>query len=206
MTGYRMITQSLLAHNTGQVSMAKILWMGFRFDARYVAFVSLVTLLLGFFPGLHLFRSRAGKRFGITLYTVFAAILLLVYGFDFASQITFNTRIDGALITELLSNSGRAPKLFANTPWIIILLLTGVGTWLLYMLIRFLHKLVSNTKSTDNKAMRIFWQVLVTLGFAIIIYGSIGGPSLSYKTALLLENKNAAKMAINAFEALRHPF
>ncbi|HSC53874.1 MAG TPA: hypothetical protein VLC98_09650 [Phnomibacter sp.] len=186
--------------------MAKILWMGFRFDARYVAFVSLVTLLLGFFPGLHLFRSRAGKRFGITLYTVFAAILLLVYGFDFASQITFNTRIDGALITELLSNSGRAPKLFANTPWIIILLLTGVGTWLLYMLIRFLHKLVSNTKSTDNKAMRIFWQVLVTLGFAIIIYGSIGGPSLSYKTALLLENKNAAKMAINAFEALRHPF
>jgi len=204
MMAYRIITQSIFTKDIGNVHAAKIWWMGFRFDFRYVAVVALLVFLTGFLPGLHLFKSPTGKRIGIILFTVFAAIMFLVFGLDFAHQITFSSRVDAAIFTDLIKHSSRASTLYASAPWVIILLLAGVGTWLMYLIIRFVHHIIGKTKASDNKAMRIFWQASVILLLVFALYGRVGSDPLSYKIAVALGSEAAANVAINAFEAIRH--
>lgn len=204
MMTYRVITQSVFTKNIGDVPLAKIWWMGFRFDFRYVGMVALIVMLIGFLPGMHLFKSQTGKRVGIVLFTVFAAFMFLLYGLDFAHQIAFSSRVDAAIFSDLFSNSSRATALYASAPWVIILLLSGVGTWLVYLVIRFLHHSIGQTKASDNKTMRMFWQVSFILLLLLSLYGRVGTDALSYKIALALGNEAAANVTINAFEAIRH--
>jgi hypothetical protein len=204
MMAYRVITQSVFTKDIGDVPIAKIWWMGFRFDFRYVGMVALLVLLLGFLPGMHLFKSQTGKRVGIILFTVFAGVMFLLYGLDFAHQITFSTRVDAAIFSDLLQHTSKASTLYASAPWVIILLLAGVGTWLMYLIIRFLHHTIGQTKASDNKTMRLFWQVSVILLLLMSLYGRVGTDALSYKIAMALGNEAAANVTINAFESIRH--
>jgi hypothetical protein len=204
MMAYRVVTQSIFSKDIEQVPAAKIWWMGFRFDFRYVSIVALLVLLIGFLPALHLYKSIAGKRIGIVLFTLFAFIMLMVFGLDFAHQITFSTRIEASIFSDIISHTGKATTIYSSAPMVIILLLIGVGTWLMYLIFRFIHHRVGKTKASDNKAMRIFWQTSVLLLLLFGLYGRLGTTPLSYKIALQLGNEAAANVAINAFEAVGH--
>lgn len=204
MMTYRVITLSIFTKDIGEVPAAKIWWMGFRFDFRYVAVVALLVVLIGFVPNLHLFKSITGKRIGIVLFTLFTAIMLLTFGLDFAYQITFSKRIEASIFSDLISNTSKASSLYTSAPWVIILLLAGVGTWLMYLIFRFFHHALGKIKSSDNRSMRIFWQVSVIMLLLLALYGRLGKEPLSYKTANAMGNAAAANATINAFEAIRH--
>ena len=204
MTGYRLFVYALFASETAPATVGQLLWLGFKFDLRYVSLFSLPVLLAGFSAPLHLFKSSAGKKFGLIVFTVFSTLLLLLYGVDVANLIAYNEHASGATFNELIRQQAADKKLTTDAPWVIILLLAGVGAWLMYLLHRLLHHMIGVRKGSDNKTMRLFWQGLTTLICVAALYGNIGTKPLQYQDARQWKNEQAATVALNVFECIVH--
>lgn len=204
MMAYRLFVYALFAPETAPAGVGQLLWMGFKFDLRYVSLFTLPVLLVSFNGSLHMFKSSAGKNFGMIVFTVFSSLVLLLYGIDMANLIAYNEHASGQTLNELIRQQAADKKLLTDAPWVIILLLIGVGAWLLYLLHRLLHHVIGVKKGSDNKTMRLFWQGLTTLICVAALYGNIGTKPLQYNDAKQWKNDQAATVALNVFECMLH--
>lgn len=204
MMAYRLFVLALFAPEPAPASVGQLLWLGFKYDLRYVSLFTLPVLLASFSGSLHLFKSSAGKKFGIIVFTIFSSLLLLLYGIDVANLIAYNEHASGETFHELIRQQAADKKLMTDAPWVIIILLAGVGAWLLYLLHRLLHHAIGVKKSSDNKTMRLFWQGLTLLICVAALYGNIGTKPLQYNDAKQWKNEQAATAALNVFECMAH--
>lgn len=204
MTAYRWFVYAFFATAIAPAGLGELLWMGFKFDLRYVSLFTLPVLLVSFSSSMHVFKSRLGKTFALSLFTIFSSLLLLLYGLDIASLIAYNEHASSASFAELIRQQEADKKIITNVPWVIIVLLAGVGSWLLYMLHRYLHHIIGAQKRGDSKGMRIFWQGLVLVICVAALYGNIGSQPLRYNDAKKWQNKQAATVALNVFESVFH--
>lgn len=200
MTTYRLLVHYLFAPEIAPASLGQLMWLGFKFDLRYVSLFSLPVLLVSLTKGLHLFKSRAGKKTGLTLFTVFTTLLLVFYGLDVANLIAYNEHASSGTFSEIIRQQTEEKRLMTEAPWVIILLLAGVGSWLLFLMHRLFHHLIGKSKSTDNKTMRFFWQGLTALLILAALYGQIGNQPLGLSDAMQWKNNQAATVALNVFE------
>ncbi len=204
MSGYRMVTKSIFSPDIAPASYARVLWLGFRFDCRYVALVSLPVMLIGLAPGLHLFKTRSGRAMAIFFFTLFGTLLLLTYGIDLAYQISFNKRLEASILGDLWKGSEQGMLFRQNAPWLTIFLLAGVGSWLIYLFLKLTHHLGSKGKYSANKTMRAFWQILLVLLLVFCIYGRMGRTPLKYSHAGQLGNEKATGVTLNPFQSIWH--
>jgi hypothetical protein len=198
MTLYRMLTLSLLKIDLGSFSLNEAVWLGFRFDLRYVASVALLLFLLSFVPSLHPFKHRKGKRLLTIVYTIFIGLFLLLYAGDFLTQLVFGKRLSAQTIAWFQEQ----PEQIKSTPWVIVVLLMGVGTWLAYMLARALHRLQDKSKSTGTSVLRMFWQGLTLIMLGVCIYGSLDNAALRVKNTHAASQATATDFVINPIESL----
>ncbi|MCU0333499.1 MAG: hypothetical protein MUF62_00460 [Chitinophagaceae bacterium] len=202
MSLYRLLLCMLFTPDTAPVPLWQVLVLGLRYDARWVAAISAPLLLLGLLPGLHLYKRSTGKWLALIAYTVFAGFMMALYGLDFAHLISFNERVDGQVWAHFTSDSEQSIGFRQNAPWMIIVLLAGVGTWLLYFIIHWLHRRIGKPRSSDDKAMRLFWQVLTLVLLLFALYGRPATSPLSGAAAAALPSADARKAALNPFETL----
>jgi hypothetical protein len=198
MTVYRMLTLSLLKIDLGSFSLNEAAWLGFRFDLRYVACIALVLFVLSFIPSLHPFKHRKGKRLLTIIYTVFMGIFLILYAGDFLVQLAFQKRLSD----ETIQWSRDQPEKISSTPWVILVLFAGVGTWLAYVIARALHRLQEKSKSVGTAVLRLFWQGLMLAGLLVCIYGSLDSASLRVKNTHAAADAVVSSFVINPIESL----
>ncbi|HSR38045.1 MAG TPA: hypothetical protein VLL95_03970 [Phnomibacter sp.] len=198
MTVYRMLTLSLLKIDLGSFSLNEAAWLGFRFDLRYVACIALVLFALSFIPSLHPFKHRKGKRLLTIIYSVFIGILLILYAGDFLVQLAFEKRLS----VQTIQWSQEQPEKIRSTPWVILVLFAGVGTWLSYVVARALHRLQEKSKSVGTSVLRMFWQGLTLAGLTVCIYGSLDNASLRVKNTHAANDAVVGSFVINPVESL----
>jgi hypothetical protein len=178
------------------------LWMGFRFDCRYAGGISLLVMLLGYLPGLHVFKRSAGKALGLTLYTVLTFGLLALMVVDFASLITYQTRVDASLLADLIRQTPRGRLVLKEVPLVTMLVGAGILSWIFYMVIRFMHHILNRSRSNLDKGMRIYWQALTISIFLICLHGRIGLTPLRPAMTRTLSTPYAQALALNPPEAV----
>jgi hypothetical protein len=184
------------------MSLLRTFWMGFRFDCRYAGGISLLVLLIGFLPGMHIFKRGTGKAAAMFIYSFFTLGLILLSAADFASLLTFRTRLDATLLTDLVKQTSRGKLLVKSIPWVTILIASGVITWIFFMIIRYMHYVISRTKSTLDRGIRIYWQTLTILLFVLCMYGRIGYTPLSPDIARHLDTPYEQLLSLNPVESL----
>jgi hypothetical protein len=203
MMAYRLITQPIFSPDLEPVSLGRVLWLGFRYDLRYVSALVLAVVVMGLIPDFHVYRSHLGRNIALVLFTLFAGLLFFLYGADLAYQISFNQRLSLGIFEEWRRNTPAAIAYRNNSPWIIIFLVMGVATWLVYLFIRYSHRWIGKWKHADDRMLRIFWQVLVVVVLSFCIYGRPGSEALSIRNAKALHNEAATNAALNPFESVR---
>lgn len=198
MTIYRLLTFSLLKIDLGNFSMNEAVWLGFRFDLRYVASIALLIFAISFVAPLHPFKHRKGKRLALVMYTVLMGVLLVLYAGDFLLQLAVEKRLSAAA----LDLAFKQPEKIRSTPWVIMLLMAGVGTWLAYVVARALHKVQDKSKSVGTTTLRLFWQGLTMLVLIVCIYGSLDNTALQVKNTHAAANAAARDFVINPIESI----
>lgn len=175
-------------------------WLGFRFDARLVATVSLAMLLLSFLPGMHFFKHRKGKKTAQFFYAVFAAALLLFYAADLVSLLSGRTRLNAAFISEIFSMvPGKLH--WSKGPWVTMLVITGVMVWLFIIITGRLHAVISHSPGKGDKKTRVYWQALLFVVCVLLMYGRVGLSPLSAAGILKAENSPATQLALTPPES-----
>lgn len=193
-----MLTLSLLKIDLGNFPMNEAAWLGFRFDLRYVACIALLLFAVSFIPALHPFKHRKGKRLALSVYTFLMALLLVLYACDFLSQLVFEQRLTG----QSFELATQQPDKIRSSPWVILALMAGVGTWLVYAVARGFHHMQDKSKSTGNTVLRMFWQGLTLVTLAVSIYGSFDSNSLQVKNTCAASNAAAKAFVINPGESV----
>jgi hypothetical protein len=202
MSLYRLLLCLVFTPNTSPVPLWQVMVLGMRYDARWVAAISAPLLLLGLLPGLHLYKRNSGKWLALIAYAVFASCMMVLYGIDFAYLISFNERVDGRVWAHFTGDSEQSIGFRQNAPWVVIVLLAAVGTWLVYFIIRWLYRRIGEWRSSDDKAIRLFWQVFAISLLLFALYGRPATSPLSSAAAAALPSVDARKAVLNPFETL----
>jgi ABC-type multidrug transport system fused ATPase/permease subunit len=180
----------------------KSFWMGFRFDFRIVASITLLLLLFSFVPGVHFFRRQAGKRLALLVYGLSMAGVFTLYALDLAHLLITRQRIDTQIVHSIKVGNKAGQEFLNTTPWITLALVVAVAVWLLLMLAGALHTAIGKQKSGEEAWVRIYWQVMLVLLCLLGLYGRLGRQPVHGGIARLLNHTAAERLALNPVQAV----
>ncbi|MEY4938510.1 MAG: hypothetical protein RIQ93_245 [Verrucomicrobiota bacterium] len=193
------------AFSANQVTLSRAwpaFWLGFRFDARVVAAALLPALLLGGIPGLRPFRDKGGRRFWVSAFSVFSALLIALYVVDYLHFRYLNQRLNASVLGFLTDAGISARMAWESYPviWIGIgMALAGGGAaWAIARL----HGLAAAAGSgPERRAVRATWSVAAVLLCLLGIFGRASQYPLRWSDAYNLRSEAAAHLALNPVES-----
>lgn len=174
---------------------------GFLFDARWVAIASLFMFLLSFWPRLHFFKWKEGKKMAVVIYGILFFFLVLLYAADVAYLHSFGQRLQGSLISDTAKGTEKWQVYKTGNMWWLLLLVIAMLTWSFIVAIIKAHKAIHKTRSRDNSGARLFWQILLAVICGIAIYGNIGRRPLSASALSGTLAPSAWQLSLNPFES-----
>ncbi len=204
---YRLSSYFLLQVNLEGTSFLKPFITGLRFDLRWVAIILLPAIFVSLLPGFHFFRTRVGKHSSLYVFTIISPILLLGIGYDFLTQMVFEKRLGRETLNWIFAGQHELKIIYNETPWLVVLILAGVGTWLAYRFASLTHRALRKGRTSQtNKRQRLFWKIAAVLLLAFLIYGSLNPRPLNMAELSRLSNDAARTWALNPFQSLFSSF
>ncbi|HEY4148658.1 MAG TPA: sulfatase-like hydrolase/transferase [Chitinophagaceae bacterium] len=175
--------------------------LGFRYDAREVAIVCLLLLLLGSAPPLHPYNTRRGRVISLTL--VFIALLgiTIFYVFDFLHFRYLLQRLNASALSFLEDAKISGSMVWQTYPVLRILLGMILAMIVLYWLLKKLFYKAGKRPYTGGKAARIGWGIGAFLICALGIFGRAGQYPLRWSDAFDLGSDFKSNLALNPFQS-----
>ncbi|TAD86356.1 MAG: hypothetical protein EAY75_08520 [Bacteroidetes bacterium] len=186
----------------GQPEFYRSLWMGFRFDCRIVGGITLLLLLISFLPGVHFFKRSWPQRLAMVVYGLAAALLFSLYALDLAHLFITKQRLDLQTIYNIKVGNADGVAFVKTTPFVTLGLIVAISVWVFLLVVAFIHRRIGRQNSSDERWVRIYWQVMFCLLSLVGIYGRIGKEPLHPGIAKLLPSAQAQTLAVNPLEAL----
>jgi hypothetical protein len=177
------------------------LWSGFRYDLRYVSFVTILVMLFGLLPDLHPFKRSLGKKIALILYSAFAAGMLLLYAADIIYIISFDERLNGSLVYNLKHNTQVAKLFWHNTPWVTVAIAIAVIVWLFWLLASVIHRTIQKKVKASHSGSRIYWQAMVFAVCLAGLHGHLGRKPLSVEITRQSKDSYVLFLAVNPPQA-----
>ena len=193
--------QSMIKHNLPTTLIGKTFLLGFRFDARIVGIVALISLLFSFIKPIHPFETALGKKIAFTLWGLAAILLCFFYAIDFANYSYLSQRLNASLLNYMEDASISMSMVWQSYPVISIIFGILVAFLLIFLFIRFTHKQIAAIKYTRNKKVQSTWSIALFLVLALAIFGRIDQYPLRWSDAFSLNNDYAANLALNPVQS-----
>lgn len=175
--------------------------LGIRYDARIVSIFSLVLLLAGSIPSLNPFRSSRAKKFWIFFATLFGAILIVFYVFDFMHFRYLSQRLNASALSFLEDTRISSAMVWQTYPVIRILIGIVVVIFVFRWIIKFLYKKIARSLVNCTKLQRVSWSIACLLLFGLLIFGRAGQYPLRWSDAFNTGNDFQANIALNPFQS-----
>ena len=177
------------------------MWLGIRFDLRSVGILALLIFLLGSIPALDPFKTSMGKSLSLIILIIASFLFFFFYAVDFAHYSYLSQRLN-AWVLNYLQDTGISMKMvWESYPVVKILILIILGTWLLFLLIKFLYRKINKIDVIIRRGPAILWSVIFVLVIALAIFGRIGQFPLRWSDAFSLGNDYEANLALNPFQS-----
>ncbi|MFT4061352.1 MAG: LTA synthase family protein [Edaphocola sp.] len=186
---------------TGSIPLAKVLFMGLRYDARIVAIPVLLLLLLSCFQKTSLFSGQAGYKIYKTAWWLFALLLALFYAFDFGNYAYLNQRLNAGLL-GLMANPLTALQMLWQTYHVVpILIGLALGLSVMLWAAKKIYKRCERLPVVGIKPLRMGYGVALLLLCALCVFGRAGQFPLRWSDAFALGNDYASNAALNPFQS-----
>ena len=175
--------------------------LGLRFDARIVAVIGLVMLLLSLIPFLNPFKNNKAKKIWTIILSIVFGIFLLVYIADFYHYDYLQQRLNASVINFLpdaaisFKMMKESYPLLSISIGIIILLI--LFTWVNKKILYSLGKQAGLSDRKNNK----YYFIVAALFMAVIIFGKVGQYPLRWSDAFSLGDDFKGNAALNPFQS-----
>lgn len=176
--------------------------LGAAFDMRVVAIIILFIYTLSFWPGVHYFKTKVGKKLALWLFGLSLAIVHIFNMADIVHLKCFKARLNGSIIPELAKHTPKGSLFMSKIEWMPMLASMVVIVWLFLFLVNKAYKLIAKMRGTDRPGMRIGWQLVIFLCCGIFIYGGFRARPLSIGSALKSHNSAVVQLALTSFESV----
>lgn len=175
--------------------------MGFRFDAREVAILCVLLLLLGSLPFLHPYNTRRGRVLALTLLFIALLWIVIFYVFDFLHFRYLLQRLNASALSFLEDAKISGGMVWQTYPVVRILLGMIIAVAVLYWLAKRLFRKAGETPFTGGKASRVAWGIGIFLVCGLCIFGRIGQFPLRWSDAFDLGSDFKSNLALNPFQS-----
>lgn len=206
MQGYRLLLiglfrDSLSIESANSFEPLPAILLGARYDARLVALVCLVSLLVSWIPRMHPFRDEGGKNAAKIWLMVAGSLFILFYLADFLHFTKSGQRLDGLNIVSIFNGNTKVSSIFKGMPVMLLLLGVLLLMFLWWLSLSGLYSLSGNLKGVSEPPIRSFWHILFVVIFLLLIHGSVSLKSLANSDLQMLHSAFGQEIALNPFQA-----
>lgn len=185
--------------------LSTVLFLGFRFDARYVCIFLTLLFLLCIFNFSNPFKKMMGRKIALTLIGIVVVWMGVFYITDFANYAYLKTRMSSDLLNLLGDGKSEAIGMMWES-YPIIKMLIGLILFcvVFYQIFKRLFLKISkqaNEAPTPVKSAKIVSGILFFLLMFIGIFGKFNQFPLRWSDAFALGDNTASNMALNPFQS-----
>ncbi len=144
---------------------------GMLMDLKFISVATLVLWLLGQVPGLHFFKTHAGKHTGRWLMTFFILVLLVCLALDFGALYGYGKHLNTKILGGWLS-ADKQPDDKPGMPLLPLLIAISLATWLSYMFFGWLHKIFQKGHVRSKGGSRFFMQTAFVMACVILLFAN----------------------------------
>jgi phosphoglycerol transferase MdoB-like AlkP superfamily enzyme len=175
-------------------------WLGFLYDAKWIALLLFPIALLSVYPKFSPFFSERNKRLW-SYYLAFATLFVLFfYGADFGNFSYNHTRINASALNFAEDPAISFKMLWQSYPMVWIFLALILSVILLFRLFKRTHVRTTRNNSQENIVYRKRWHAATLLILLWCIYGLFSLSPLKWKDAFLLNDNFKSYVALNPLQ------
>lgn len=186
--------------NESVASLLPSFWLGFLYDAKWIALLLFPIALLSVYPKFSPFFSERNKRLW-SYYLAFATLFVLFfYGADFGNFSYNHTRINASALNFAEDPVISFRMLWQSYPMVWIFLALILSVILLFRLFKRTHVRTTRHNYHENIIYRKRWHAGALIFLLWCMYGLFGFYPLKWRDAFLLNDNFKSYVALNPLQ------
>ncbi len=175
-------------------------WLGFRYDAKWIALILLPIALLSVLPRFSPFYSERNKKWW-TYYLAFTTLVVLFFfGADFGNFSYNHTRINASALNFAEDPVISFKMLWESYPMVWILLALVLSVIMLSRLFRKTHVNVVKKNTREDVIYKRRWHAIAILFLCWSLYGLFSFSPLTWKDAFRFNDNFKSYVALNPLQ------
>ena len=181
-------------------SLLPSFWLGFRFDAKWIAMILLPIAILSVYPKFSPFFSERNKRLWSYYLAITTFIVLFFFGADFGNFSYNHTRINASALNFAEDPIISIKMLWQSYPMVWILSALAITVFLMAKVFRKTHVQTLKRNLNTNIIYRKRWHAVTIFFLAWCLYGVFSFRPLKWKDAFQLNDNFKSYVALNPLQ------
>ncbi len=181
-------------------SLLPSFWLGFRFDAKWIAMILLPIAILSVYPKFSPFFSEKNKRLWSYYLAITTSIVLFFFGADFGNFSYNHTRINASALNFAEDPVISFKMLWQSYPMVWILSALAFTVFLMASVFKKTHVLTLKRSLQVNTIYRKRWHAGAILFLCWCLYGVFSFEPLKWRDAFQLNDNFKSYVALNPLQ------
>ena len=181
-------------------SLLPSFWLGFRFDAKWIAIILLPIAILSVYPKFSPFYSERNKRLWSYYLALATLFVFFFFGADFGNFSYNHTRINASALNFAEDPVTSSKMLWESYPMVWILSALALTVFLMAKVFKKTHVQTLKRNSESNITYRKRWHALAILFLGWCLYGVFSFTPLKWKDAFVLNDNFKSYVALNPLQ------
>lgn len=181
-------------------SLLPSFWLGFRFDAKWIAMILLPIAVLSIYPKFSPFFSERNKRVWSYYLAATTLIVLFFFGADFGNFSYNHTRINASALNFAEDPVISFKMLWQSYPMVWMLSALAVTVFLMAKVFKKTHVQTAKRNLQANTIYRKRWHAVTIFFLCWCLYGVFSFEPLKWKDAFLLNDNFKSYVALNPLQ------
>ena len=181
-------------------SLLPSFWLGFRFDAKWIAMILLPIAILSVYPKFSPFFSERNKRLWSYYLAITTFIVLFFFGADFGNFSYNHTRINASALNFAEDPIISIKMLWQSYPMVWILSALALTVFLMAKVFKKTHVQTLKRNLNLNTIYRKRWHAVTIFFLVWCLYGVFSFKPLKWKDAFQLNDNFKSYVALNPLQ------
>lgn len=197
----RLATVVLFIPSTVSVgSLFPSFWLGFQYDAKWIAIMLLPIAILSVYTRFSPFYSEKNKKIWSYYLAITTLFVLFFYGADFGNFSYNHTRINASALNFAEDPIISFKMLWQSYPMVWLITALIVAVILLIKLFKWTHVQTTKRNSTETHVYKKRWHIGAIIFLCWCIYGVFSFQPLKWKDAFELNDNFKSYVALNPLQ------
>lgn len=181
-------------------SLLPSFWLGFRYDAKWIAIILLPIAIISVYPKFSPFFSEKNKRLWSYYLALATLIVFFFFGADFGNFSYNHTRINASALNFAEDPITSSKMLWESYPMVWILCGLALTVFLMAKVFKKTHVQTLKRNLNTNSVYRKRWHAAAILFLGWSLYGIFSLSPLKWKDAFRLNDNFKSYVALNPLQ------